>query len=258
MNRNLLGILIVLGIGMTIIVGLAIYGSQPRTPAVSAETGAPTTSAPAAPAAPATPAPAPSAPAPQTVAPAPAAAPTAPQTAAVTDPLADRVLGNPNAPVTILDYSSMTCPHCAAFHTETLPKIKEKYIDTGKVKLVFRDFPFDQAALRASMLARCAPAERYYPLLDVLFKAQGQWARAADPAKALSQYGKLAGMSQETIDACMANQALADGILNIRMTGQNQHRIESTPTFILNDGAATINGNQPFEVFAQAIDKLVK
>nr|WP_246499997.1 DsbA family protein [Azospirillum soli] len=243
---------------MAIIVGLAIYGSQPQTTAVSTPAGAPAT--PAAPA-PAPNTPAQSTPAPaQTATPAPATspAPAPAQTAAVTDPLADRVLGNPNAPVTILDYSSMTCPHCAAFHTETLPKIKEKYIDTGKVKLVFRDFPFDQAALRASMLARCAPAERYYPLLDVLFKAQGQWSRAADPAKALSQYGKLAGMSQETIDACMANQALADGILNIRMTGQNQHRIESTPTFILNDGAATINGNQPFEVFAQAIDKLVK
>ncbi len=253
MNRNLLGILIVLGVGMAIIVGLAIYGSQPRTAAVSPPTATSTDAPPAS--TPATPAPTP-APAPAQSTPAPAQ--TAPQTAAVTDPLADRVLGNPNAPVTILDYSSMTCPHCAAFHTETLPKIKEKYIDTGKVKLVFRDFPFDQAALRASMLARCAPAERYYPLLDVLFKAQAQWARAADPAKALSQYGKLAGMSQETIDACMANQTLADGILNIRMTGQNQHRIESTPTFILNDGAATINGNQPFEVFAEAIDKLVK
>ena len=251
MNRNLLGILILLGTGMAIIVSLAFYGAQ-QQPAPVSSSEPPATSTPATPA----PAPAPaqttqSAPAPATPAPA--------QTqAAVTDPLADRILGNPNAPVTILDYSSMTCPHCATFHTETLPKIKEKYIDTGKVKLVFRDFPFDQAALRASMLARCAPAERYYPLLDVLFKSQAQWSRAADPAKALSQYGKLAGMSQETIDACMANQTLADGVLNIRMTGQNQYRIESTPTFILNDGAATISGAQPFEVFAQAIDKLVK
>ncbi len=211
MNRNLLGILILLGIGMTLIVGLAILGSRPANA----------------------------------------------QTAA-TELLADRVLGDPNAPVTILDYSSMTCPHCATFHTETLPKIKEAYIDTGKAKLVFRDFPFDQAALRASMLARCAPAERYFPLLDVLFKSQAQWSRAADPAKALSQYGKLAGMSQAAIDACFADQALADGILKGRLAGQSEHKVESTPTFILNDGAERISGAQPFEVFAKAIDKLAK
>jgi len=195
------------------------------------------------------------------------AAPAAAQAAAPLPPaslppieqlLAERVLGDPKAPVTILDYSSMTCPHCAVFHTEVLPKIKEAYIDTGKVKLVFRDFPFDKAALGASMLAHCAPAERFFPLTDVLFKSQAQWARAADPNKALAQYGKLAGMSQDTIDACFANTALADGILNSRMVGQNQHKIEATPTFILNDGAERVEGAQSFEVFAKAIDKLLK
>ncbi len=223
MNRNLLGILTLLGIGMALIVGLAIAGSRPSNgqtlPLQVAETA------------------------------------TLPPLA---DLLADRVLGDPNAPVTILDYSSMTCPHCAAFHTETLPKIKEKYIDTGKVKLVFRDFPLDQAALRASMLERCAPAERYFPLVDVLFKSQAQWSRGSDPAKALAQYGKLAGMSQATIDACLANQPLADGILQSRLTGADKYKVESTPTFVLNDGAATISGAQSFETFAAAIDKLLK
>ncbi|WP_245986936.1 DsbA family protein [Azospirillum thermophilum] len=184
------------------------------------------------------------------------AAPAATPSAA--DRLGDRVLGDPNAPVTILDYSSMTCPHCATFHTTVLPQIKEKYIDTGKVKLIFRDFPFDQAALRASQIARCAPAERYYPLLDVMFKNQGQWTRAADPAKALSQYGKLAGMSQQTIDSCIADKALEDSILTSRMTGEQQHKIEATPTFILNDGKERIEGAQSFETFAKAIDKLLK
>jgi len=188
----------------------------------------------------------------------PASAQAAAALPALSDLLAERVLGDPKAPVTILDYSSMTCPHCATFHAEVLPKIKESYIDTGKVKLVFRDFPFDKAALSASMLAHCAPAERYFPLTDVLFKSQGQWSRAADPAKALAQYGKLAGMSQETIDACFANTALADGILNSRMVGQNQHKVEATPTFILNDGKERVEGAQSFEVFAKAIDKLLK
>ena len=228
MNRNLLGILTLIGVGMALIVGLAIAGSRPSNGQTLPVQTAPVQVAQAA---------------------------TLPP---VADLLAYRVLGDPNAPVTILDYSSMTCPHCATFHTETLPKIKEKYIDTGKAKLVFRDFPFDQAALRASMLARCAPPERYYPLLDVLFKSQAQWSRASDPAKALAQYGKLAGMSQATIDACMASQPLADGILQSRLVGADKYKVEATPTFVLNEGAATIGGAQSFETFAAAIDKLIK
>ncbi|HYD67752.1 DsbA family protein [Azospirillum sp.] len=172
--------------------------------------------------------------------------------------LADRVLGKADAPVTIIDYSSMTCPHCATFHTETLPKLKEAYLDTGKAKLIFRDFPFDQWALKASMMARCAPAERYYPLLDVLFKNQGQWSRAKDPAAALTTYGKLAGLSEATIKACWENKDLETGVLGFYMDGQAKYKVESTPTFILNDGAARITGAQPFEKFAEAIDKLSK
>jgi len=172
--------------------------------------------------------------------------------------LADRVLGKADAPVTIIDYSSLTCPHCATFHTETLPKLKEAYIDTGKAKLIFRDFPFDQWALKASMMARCAPAERYYPLLDVLFKNLGQWSRAKDPSVALMTYGKLAGLSEATINACWANKDLEAGVLGFYMDGQAKYKVESTPTFILNDGAARITGAQPFEKFAEAIDKLTK
>ncbi|PWC34007.1 disulfide bond formation protein DsbA [Azospirillum sp. TSO35-2] len=190
------------------------------------------------------------------------AAPTTALAAATLPPvselMADRVLGDPKAPVTILDYSSMTCPHCAHFHADVLPKIKETYIDTGKVKLIFRDFPFDQAALQASMLAHCAPTERYYPLTDVLFKSQSTWSRSSDPNKALAQYGKLAGMTQDTIDACFASKELADAILNSRLTGQNQYKIEATPTFILNDGKERVEGAQSFEEFAKVIDKLLK
>jgi protein-disulfide isomerase len=170
--------------------------------------------------------------------------------------LADRILGDKNAPVEIIDFSSMTCPHCATFHTEVLPKIKAAYLDTGKAKLVFRDFPLDQVALRASMMARCAPEERYFALLDVLFKSQAQWARAADPQKALAQYGKLAGMQQATIDSCLADQALADGLLNIRLKAQDEHKVQSTPTFIV--GSERIEGAQSFETFAAAIDKQLK
>lgn len=187
-----------------------------------------------------------------------AAGPAAAQAPSTEQALSERVLGKADAPVTILDYSSLTCPHCATFHTQTLPELKEKYIDTGKAKIVFRDFPFDQWALRASMMARCAPQERYWPILDILFKQQGQWSRAADPAKALAQIGKLAGMTQETIDACWADQKLADGILNMRLEGQNAHKVEATPTFVLNDGKARVEGAQSFDTFSAAIDKLLK
>jgi protein-disulfide isomerase len=172
--------------------------------------------------------------------------------------LVDRVLGRADAPVTIQEFASLTCSHCAAFSTETMPKLKEAYIDTGKVKLVFHDFPFDAPGLSASMLARCAPEERYYPLLEVLFKNLNQWSRASDPKRALAQIGKLAGMSQDTIDACWADQKLADAILAARLDFQNHYKIEATPTFVINDGAARVEGAQPFAAFAAAIDKLLK
>src|SRR5687768_5061793 len=109
----------------------------------------------------------------------------------------DMALGKPDAPVTVIEYASMTCPHCAHFHAETLKAFKEKYVDTGKVRLIFREFPFDGLALRASMLARCAGAERYFPMLDVLFQQQNQWTRAKDPMAALAQIGRLAGVSPQ-------------------------------------------------------------
>lgn len=167
--------------------------------------------------------------------------------------LADRVLGNPDAPVTIIDYSSLTCPHCADFHNTTLPQIKKEYLDTGKAKLIFRDFPFDQWALKASALARCAPKERYYPLLDVLFKQQNVWSRAADPAKALKQIGALAGVPEAAVDACWASKELTDGILQIQIDGSVKDKVEATPTFVIN-GKEKISGAQPFAAFAKAID----
>lgn len=228
MNRKLLGTVRLLGIGATLAAGIAL-----AVPA-AAQTPAPAT--------PATPAPA-------------AAASVLPP---VKEILADRVLGDPKAPVTIYDYSSMTCPHCADFTNETLPELKKKYIDTGKVKLIFRDFPLDQLSLRTIMMVRCAPVERFYPLVEVLYKSQAQWVRAADPMKAIAQYGKLAGMKQETIDTCVNDKELADGVLNSRLEAQSKFNVEATPTFIFNDGAATISGAQPIEKFSETIDKLLK
>ena len=165
--------------------------------------------------------------------------------------LAERVIGKADAPITIVEYASLTCPHCARFHKETLPKLKTAYIDTGKAKLIFRDFPFDGLALRAAALARCAPQERYFAVLDTLFQQQETWSRAKDPLAAIGNIGKLAGMSQATVDACFKDTKLMDSIVQIRLDGEKQG-VDSTPTFII--GVKKISGAQPFEEF----DKLLK
>ncbi len=165
--------------------------------------------------------------------------------------LTERVIGKADAPITIVEYASLTCPHCARFHKETLPKLKTAYIDTGKAKLIFRDFPFDGLALRAAALARCAPQERYFAVLDTLFQQQETWSRAKDPLAAIGNIGKLAGMSQATVDACFKDTKLMDSIVQIRLDGEKQG-VDSTPTFII--GGKKISGAQPFEEF----DKLLK
>ncbi len=166
--------------------------------------------------------------------------------------LAPRIEGNPDAKLTMIEYSSLTCPHCAHFHAAILPKIRETYIDTGKMRLEMRDFPLDQYALRAAAMARCAPENRYFPLLDMLFKQQDKWTRATDPIAAIKQIGRLAGIGSEQADACMSDEALLDGILKIRLGGQQDHDIGSTPSFVI--GTEKIVGAQPFETFQKAIE----
>ncbi|WP_374443502.1 DsbA family protein, partial [Stella sp.] len=147
--------------------------------------------------------------------------------------MADRVIGKPDAPVTIYEFASLTCVHCAAFHKDTLPKLKENWLDTGKAKLVFRDFPLDGLALRAAMMARCLPPERYFPVVDILFKNQDNWSRARDPLAALSGIGRLSGLSQDAFDACMKNEELQKAVLARAFEGQQQYRIEATPSFVI-------------------------
>jgi protein-disulfide isomerase len=167
----------------------------------------------------------------------------------------EQILGNPDAPVTIIEYASLTCPHCAQFHKEVLPELKERYIAPGKVRLIYRDFPLDQTALAAAALAHCAGPERYFSMLDVLFETQGNWARAGDPVAALKQLGKLGGLTDQKMDACFADQELTDGILRARLAGQNQYQIGSTPTFII-DGKA-YPGSRDVEEFGALIDPLL-
>lgn len=167
--------------------------------------------------------------------------------------LKDRVLGDPKAPITIIEYASLGCPHCAKFHQETLPKIKKNYIDTGKAKLIFRDFPLGGAAYAAAMMARCAPPARYFQFVDVLFQNQQIWAGSKDPRAALARIGKLGGMSQADFDACLNNEALFKGLKNVQLEAKQKFDVNATPTFIIN--GEKISGAQPYEVFQKVLDK---
>ena len=174
----------------------------------------------------------------------------------VQEAMAERSLGKPDAPVTIIEFASLTCPHCKDFEINVLPKLKAAYIDPGKVKFVYRDFPLDGRALLAAMVARCAPKDRYFAFIDALFRGQDNWARAQDPIQALGQVAKLGGMSQTDFDACYKNQALFDAIKKDAVDAQSQYKIESTPTFIIN--GKKMDGAHTFESFETALKPLLK
>jgi protein-disulfide isomerase len=157
--------------------------------------------------------------------------------------LPDMVLGKADAPVTIVEYASMTCPHCAHFHATTLPELKTKYIDTGKVRLIFREFPFDPRAEAGFMLARCSK-DNYFPMIDVLFRQQQNWASVENAKDALLQISKLAGFSQESFEACLTDQKLLEDVRAVQKRGSEEFKVDSTPTFFINGntykGALTI------------------
>lgn len=168
-------------------------------------------------------------------------------------PLPDMVLGDAAAPVTIVEYASMTCPHCADFHNKTLPALKEKYIDTGKVKLILREFPFDPRAAAAFMLARCAPQDQYFPMVGVLFQQQQVWVAAKDAKEPLLQIAKLAGFTQDKFEACLKNQELLDKIRAGFDKAAKEYGVESTPTFFINGEKTT--GTMSLEAMSKLIDK---
>ena len=167
--------------------------------------------------------------------------------------LSERVLGSPDAPVTIVEHSSLGCPHCAAFHRDTLPEIKEKYIDTGKVRLIMSDFPLGTPALAAAMIARCAPRERYFPFVEVLFQSQPSWARAENPLQALAQVARMGGMGPGDVEACLQDQELLNGIRGGAQKAQQDKGVDSTSTFFIN--GEKVSGNRSFDFFEEAIEK---
>ena len=156
----------------------------------------------------------------------------------------DRILGSPTAPITIVEYASLTCPHCAHFTDEVLPEIKKKWIDTDKVKLVLRDFPLDDEAVHASMIARCAPHDRFYAFIDTFFADQANWAAAPDYRAALSRLAELGGMSKNEVDSCLKDATLENQVISSRLVAANQLGVNATPTFFVNGtkftGAPTV------------------
>ena len=167
----------------------------------------------------------------------------------------EHVLGDENAPVTMIEYASLTCPHCATFHNDVLPEIKEKLIDTGKLKLVFRDYPLDGVALRAAAVAQCAGDDRYFGVLNMLFKSQLTWARSEDPIDGIKQVVRFGGMNGDAVDACLADQAMIDAIVASRMKGEQEYNVSSTPSFIL-DGE-TIAGGRDAAFFIEKVEDLI-
>ena len=147
--------------------------------------------------------------------------------------LPEKVLGKDDAPVTIVEYAAMTCGHCAAFHQNPLPTIKEKYVDTGKARLVLREFPFDPRAEAGFMLSRCAN-DNYFAMVDVLFRQQQNWAGVENARDALLQISRLAGFTQESFEACLTDQKLLDDIRSVRKRGAEDFGVEATPTFFIN------------------------
>lgn len=147
--------------------------------------------------------------------------------------LPEKVLGEEDAPVTIIEYASMTCSHCANFHNNTFPALKEEYIDTGKVRFILREFPFDPRAEAGFMLARCAD-DKYFPMVDVLFEQQSRWARAENASAELLSIAKLAGFTQESFEACLTDQQLLDDVRSVRSRGAEDFGVEATPTFFIN------------------------
>jgi protein-disulfide isomerase len=174
--------------------------------------------------------------------------------AATPEQLSERALGDPKAPVTIVEYASMTCTSCAHFEREGLPHLKTDYVDKGKVRLIFRDYPLDQFAVKASMALRCVPPAQFFALKEHLFRTQEIWAFSKDPIAGLKQQAKLAGLSDSALDACFADKQLEDEILNSRLQGESKYKIQGTPTFILNDGAATVGS---WDKLKAEIDKLL-
>lgn len=173
-----------------------------------------------------------------------------------TGPLEDMTLGNASASVTVIEYASTTCPHCAHFYATTYPELKKRYIDTGKIRYIYREFVLNQLDAAAVMLLRCTDKAKYFPLLDALFQKQSEWV-VQKPLPPLLGLAKQAGFTEESFNQCLSNQALLDKIDAMRQRASGKLGVNSTPTFFVN-GKKLPPGDVSIDDLAKEIDPLLK
>ena len=167
----------------------------------------------------------------------------------------DHVLGDPKAPVTLIEYASFTCPHCAHFSVAVLPELKKKWVDTGKVKVIYRDFPLDQIALKAAQLAECSGKDKYFGVVDMIFSSQSKWAAASDPIGELAKSLRIAGMGDAEVKACLANDAVQNGVIADYRGGEILG-VNSTPSLFIN--GEQFKGARSVEELDAVFGKLAK
>ncbi len=165
------------------------------------------------------------------------------------------VTGDPKAKVIVIEYASLTCPHCAHFATEEYPKLKKEYIDTGKIKFVFRDFPLDGLGMGAALLARCVPNDRGKVMIEMMYQNQLEWVRAEKPLDVLRGYAQLAGLNQAGVEACLKNEGILKEIQSVQEKAVSLYKVQATPTFFVGDDQ--VAGND-YESLKKAIDKQLK
>lgn len=168
-------------------------------------------------------------------------------------PLGEKALGPEDAKVVLVEYASMTCGHCASFHKDTYPKLKENYVDTGKIRFVFREFPLDPLAAAAFMLARCAPEDKYFDVVELMFAEQRAWAYTDNPVQSLMDFSKQIGFTKDTFEACLTNQKLLDGVNWVRDRASTKFDVSGTPTLFLN-GEKLEGGALTFDQLSKLLD----
>lgn len=175
---------------------------------------------------------------------------------AADEALPERALGSPDAPLVVHEYSSLTCGHCANFHTDVLPRLRQEFIDTGKVRWVYHDYPIGPLAQAAALIGRCLPERSYFTYINAVFKSQQGWMSAADPLARLSGYARLAGLAPEDLKSCLNNEELFGALMAVSDRASAQWGIDGTPAFVI-DGTVH-NGNQGYDYFARVLNTLLK
>jgi protein-disulfide isomerase len=162
----------------------------------------------------------------------------------------DELMGRADAPITIIEYASLTCTHCAKFTTDTLPLLKKNWIDTGKAKLIMRDFPWDPMAQAAAMIAHCS-GDRYFAFVDTFYHSQENWLRSPQPLESLKKIARLGGMSPDDAEKCLQDRALLGEIMARKEDGEKVYGIDSTPTFVIN--GKSVSGDKDYDSFAKLL-----